>query len=104
MSGVVAFVLSQGVLRMVQPALLLGTGIVSFIKLNIEAYPDPVPPLVDLATQRSGQSAEEIERLHYDPDRDPNAGGLRTTPEPGWLSELSNFSAVSEALPCPQST
>src|ERR1700722_6202723 len=30
--------------------------------LNIEAYPDPVPPLVDVVTQNPGQSAEEIER------------------------------------------
>ncbi len=30
--------------------------------MNIEAYPDPVPPLVDVVTQSTGQSAEEIER------------------------------------------
>ena len=35
---------------------------VSFINLNIEAYPDPVPPLVDIVTQSTGQSAEEMER------------------------------------------
>jgi len=35
---------------------------VSFLKLNIEAYPDPVPPLVDINTLNPGQSAEEIER------------------------------------------
>jgi cobalt-zinc-cadmium resistance protein CzcA len=37
-------------------------GAVCFTKLNIEAYPDPVPPLVDIVTQNPGQSAEEIER------------------------------------------
>ena len=41
---------------------LFAAGIVSFAKLNIEAYPDPVPPLVDIVTQNPGQSAEEIER------------------------------------------
>ena len=40
---------------------LLG-GIAGFARLNIEAYPDPVPPLVDIVTQSTGQSAEEIER------------------------------------------
>ena len=35
---------------------------VAFTRLNIEAYPDPVPPLVEIVTQSSGQSAEEIER------------------------------------------
>ncbi len=37
-------------------------GIVAFMKLNIEAYPDPVPPLVDVIVQSTGQSAEEMER------------------------------------------
>ena len=37
-------------------------GVASFLTLNIEAYPDPVPPLVDIVTQSTGQSAEEIER------------------------------------------
>jgi cobalt-zinc-cadmium resistance protein CzcA len=41
---------------------VFGIGLASFIKLNIEAYPDPVPPLVDVVTQNPGQSAEEIER------------------------------------------
>jgi len=42
--------------------LVLAAGAVSFSLLNIEAYPDPVPPLVDIVTQNPGQSAEEIER------------------------------------------
>ena len=41
--------------------LLLG-GVLAFHRLNIESYPDPVPPLVDIITQSAGQSAEEIER------------------------------------------
>ncbi len=41
---------------------MLIAGVVSFLRLNIEAYPDPVPPLVDVVTQSTGQSAEEIER------------------------------------------
>jgi len=43
-------------------ALLFAAGIVAYTQLNIEAYPDPVPPLVDIVTQSTGQSAEEIER------------------------------------------
>src|SRR3954463_1889988 len=41
---------------------LLALGAVAFRYLNIEAYPDPVPPLVDIVTQSPGQSAEEMER------------------------------------------
>lgn len=62
MNGVVGFALKQRVAIMIMMAALFVAGIVSFIKLNIEAYPDPVPPLVDVITQSSGQSAEEIER------------------------------------------
>ena len=42
--------------------LLIAAALVAFLQLNIEAYPDPVPPLVDIVTQNPGQSAEEIER------------------------------------------
>ena len=40
----------------------LGAGAFGFTALNIEAYPDPVPPTVVVITQNAGQSAEEIER------------------------------------------
>jgi len=62
MNAVIAFGLRQRVLMVLLLLFMFGVGIVSFIKLNIEAYPDPVPPLVDVVTQNPGQSAEEIER------------------------------------------
>jgi cobalt-zinc-cadmium resistance protein CzcA len=62
MNGVISFALRQRVLMVVLMIGMFGVGIVSFINLNIEAYPDPVPPLVDIVTQSTGQSAEEIER------------------------------------------
>src|SRR5712672_2808712 len=37
-------------------------GLIAFRQLNIEAYPDPTPPMVDIVTQSPGLSAEEIER------------------------------------------
>src|ERR671934_3127487 len=42
-------------------AVLIG-GLLAFKQLNIEAYPDPAPPMVDIVTQSPGLSAEEIER------------------------------------------
>src|SRR5438477_94828 len=42
-------------------AVLIG-GLIAFNQLNIEAYPDPTPPMVDVVTQSQGLSAEEIER------------------------------------------
>ena len=62
MSGLFTFVLRQRVLMTVMTLFVFAAGVVSFINLNIEAYPDPVPPLVDIVTQSTGQSAEEIER------------------------------------------
>src|ERR1700719_3968839 len=42
-------------------AVIIG-GLVAFGQLNIEAYPDPTPPMVDIVTQSPGLSSEEIER------------------------------------------
>jgi cobalt-zinc-cadmium resistance protein CzcA len=62
MSGLFSFVLRQRILMAVLTVFVFAAGVVSFINLNIEAYPDPVPPLVDIVTQSTGQSAEEMER------------------------------------------
>src|ERR1700679_3626605 len=62
MNAIVSFALRQRVLIIVILCMVLAAGAASFLKLNIEAYPDPVPPLVDIITQNAGQSAEEMER------------------------------------------
>ncbi|MEA1675038.1 CusA/CzcA family heavy metal efflux RND transporter [Nitrospirillum sp. BR 11163] len=62
MNKVVIFALRQRVLMLAALAALLVVGVGAFLRLNIEAYPDPVPPMVEIVTQNSGQSAEEIER------------------------------------------
>jgi cobalt-zinc-cadmium resistance protein CzcA len=38
-------------------------GAYSFSQLDIEAYPDPVQPMVEVLTLPTGLSAEEIERM-----------------------------------------
>ena len=62
MNRLIDFALRQRVLVVALMVAVFAAGVVSFLKLNIEAYPDPVPPLVDIITQSSGQSAEEVER------------------------------------------
>jgi heavy metal efflux system protein len=62
MNRLVEFALRQRVLIAALLVLALLGGGAGFRALNIEAYPDPVPPLVDIVTQNAGQSAEEIER------------------------------------------
>src|ERR1700691_968455 len=42
---------------------LLLSGIYAFSQIDIEAYPDPVQPMVELLTLPTGLSAEEVERL-----------------------------------------
>src|SRR4051812_23145421 len=42
---------------------LIVAGIHSARELNVEAYPDPTPPLVEVITQSPGFSPEEMERL-----------------------------------------
>src|ERR1700682_3436393 len=43
-------------------AVILAGGFWAFKDLDIEAYPDPVQPRVELITQPTGWSAEEVER------------------------------------------
>jgi len=83
MNSIVTFALRQRVLIVVMLVMMLGAGIASFLTLNIEAYPDPVPPLVDVVTQSTGQSAEEIERyitipLEIQMAGIPNVQAIRT--------------------------
>ncbi len=41
---------------------LLSFGIYSFHQVNVEAYPDPAPPIIEIIAQYPGASAEEVER------------------------------------------
>jgi cobalt-zinc-cadmium resistance protein CzcA len=62
MDRLVAFAVNRRFLMVGLFAAVLIGGLVAFQQLNIEAYPDPTPPMVDIVTQSPGLSAEEIER------------------------------------------
>src|ERR1700754_945133 len=62
MDRFVAFAVSRRYLMLGLFAAVIVGGLVAFQQLNIEAYPDPTPPMVDVVTQSAGLSAEEIER------------------------------------------
>jgi cobalt-zinc-cadmium resistance protein CzcA len=62
MNALVTYALRHRALMVILMLFLFATGFVGFLKLNIEAYPDPVPPVVEVITQSTGQSAAEIER------------------------------------------
>ena len=59
---IVELSLVQRVMVCVLGFLLLFGGLYAFHLLDIVAYPDPSPPMVELITQQPGWSAEEIER------------------------------------------
>jgi len=60
--GLIAFCLLRRPLVLVAFVAFLGLGFAAFTTLNIEAYPDPAPPIVEIIAQRPGQSPEEMER------------------------------------------
>src|SRR5262249_22198118 len=62
MNAVIAFALKHRVLMLTLGFIVFTGGLLAFRPLNIEAYPDPTPPMVDVITQSPGLSAEEIER------------------------------------------
>jgi heavy metal efflux system protein len=74
MNGLIAFALRQRVIMLVLFVATLAGGLAAFWQLNIEAYPDPTPPMVDVVTQSAGLSAEEIERYITIPIETQTAG------------------------------
>src|SRR3954462_5179219 len=58
----IALCLARRPLVLVAFAAFLGIGYAAFTTLNIEAYPDPAPPIIELIAQWPGQSPEEVER------------------------------------------
>jgi cobalt-zinc-cadmium resistance protein CzcA len=62
MNRIVAFALKQRVLVVLLMVFLFSAGLVGFTQLDIEAYPDPIPPVVEVITLNPGQSAAETER------------------------------------------
>ena len=62
MNALIAFSIKQRVLVLALFIMTFFGGLFAFRQLNIEAYPDPTPPMVDVITQSPGLSAEEIER------------------------------------------
>jgi heavy metal efflux system protein len=56
------FILRERLLIIFFSVILLVGGLFAFKSLNIEAYPDPSPPTIEVIAQNPGWSAEEMER------------------------------------------
>jgi len=62
MHGLIAAAIRQRILVVILAVVVIAGGLFAYKQLNIEAYPDPVPPLVDIVIQNPGQSSDEMER------------------------------------------
>src|SRR5580658_10432834 len=58
----IAWALDNWLVALLAAAGLVGVGVYSFANINVEAYPDPAPPTVEVIAQFPGGSAEEVER------------------------------------------
>src|SRR5205823_8064040 len=61
--AVIAWSLHNRLIVLLGTLALVGVGVHSAANLNVEAYPDPTPPLVEIISQNPGASPEEMERL-----------------------------------------
>lgn len=60
--SLMSFCLSRRLLVLVAYIAFLGIGFATLKALNVEAYPDPAPPIIEIIAQYPGQSPEEVER------------------------------------------
>src|SRR5215831_13520977 len=58
----VSFALHAQLRILLGVVILVVCGLSAFTQLNVEAYPNPVPPLVEVLVQPPGWSPEEVER------------------------------------------
>ena len=59
---IVRFVLRMPAFVLILALGVLALGLYCYRQLDIEAYPNPVPPMIEIITQPNGSSAEEVER------------------------------------------
>ncbi|MFZ3213013.1 MAG: efflux RND transporter permease subunit [Terriglobales bacterium] len=74
--SLLAFCLSRRPIVLVGLLLFAGAGLIAFKLLNIEAYPNPTPVILEITAQAPGLSAEEMERYYTR----PTEIGLYNTP------------------------
>ena len=76
LKGVLQFGLTRRPIILLCLLVFVGGGLIAFTKLNIEAYPNPAPVILEITAQANGLSAEEMERYYTI----PMEVGLAATP------------------------
>ena len=64
---IVAFGLTHRPIIVLAVLLFIGGGLIAVTQLNVEAYPNPAPVILEITAQAPGLSAEEIERYYTTP-------------------------------------
>jgi heavy metal efflux system protein len=67
LTGLIAFGLTRRAIVVLGLLVFVGVGILAFSRLNIEAYPNPAPVILEITAQSAGLSAEEMERYYSIP-------------------------------------
>ncbi len=67
LKGLLAFGLTRRAIVLLGLLMFVGIGLFAFSRLNIEAYPNPAPVILEITAQSPGQSAEEMERYYTIP-------------------------------------
>jgi cobalt-zinc-cadmium resistance protein CzcA len=67
LKSILAFGLTRRAIVLLGLLVFIGGGVIAFYKLNIEAYPNPAPVILEITAQAPGLSAEEMERYYTIP-------------------------------------
>jgi heavy metal efflux system protein len=65
--AVVEFALSRRAIILLGLFVFIAAGLIAYSKLNIEAYPNPAPVILEITAQAAGLSAEEMEKYYTTP-------------------------------------
>lgn len=67
LKGLLTFGLTRRPIVLLGLLVFVGAGLAAFSRLNIEAYPNPAPVMLEITAQSTGLSAEEMERYYTIP-------------------------------------
>ncbi len=67
LKSLLSFVLTRRAIVILGLISFFAAGLIAFTKLDIEAYPDPAPVILEITAQAPGLSAEEMERYYTIP-------------------------------------
>jgi heavy metal efflux system protein len=87
LKAILALVLTRRPVVLLAVLAFMVAGMAAFSKLNIEAYPNPAPVILEITAQAPGLSAEEMERYYTR----PLEIGLATTPGVDNIRSTSSY-------------